>query len=82
MSTCSKILPIPFEFSMPSTVVDCMSHEEYTVNAESKLTHYSVNDANSTIYHSHIFSTFQVKVIILVTTSQRPFYSKCLPAAS
>ena len=79
---CSKILPIPFEFSMPSSVVDCISHEEYTVNAETKLIHYSVNDANSTIYHSHRFSTFQVKVIVLVASSQGPFYSKCLPAAS
>ena len=74
--------PNPFEFSMPSSGVDCASQDEYTVVAESKLVHYSVNEANSIIYHSHRFSTFQMKIIVLATASQDPFYRKCLPAAS
>lgn len=82
---CEHVFPDPpdrFEFSMPSAGVDCTSQEENTVIAESKLVHYSVIEANSIIYHSHRFSTFQMKVIVLATASQDPFYRKCLHAAS
>lgn len=44
-------------------MVDGILYNEYTVNVESKLINYSMNEANYVIYHSHRFSIFQIKMI-------------------